>query len=314
MGAGGSFGGGWPQKGGGSSPDEILRRASSEEDKSTYEGQTNVYLQDLLADFNNRNAEQIKRHLETIEDKLNKEDIGSFSLYFGGSIKKYTYVDGLSDVDVLAKINDTSLTDKSPAYVLDYFAQKIREKLPNTDIKVGKLAVTVTFSDGHQIQILPSINTASGIRIPAGVGNKWSNVINPEKFASKLTNVNKANNNRVVPTIKLFKAINKQLPEDAQLSGYHIESIAINAFRYYEGSTSYKAMLMHLCKYASEAVLQPIKDSTGQSINVDNKLGPAGSYARQKASASIERIHNKMKIADSENSLQDWRELFGDEA
>jgi hypothetical protein len=310
MGSGGGIDLGWPK--GGASAEEILRRASKAEEKTSYEGEVNVYLQDLLADFNNRKQDQIDAHVITIEDALNKEDIGSLTLSFGGSIKKYTYVDGLSDVDVLAKVNDSLLTDKAPGDVLNYFAQKIKERLPLSAVITGTLAVTVKFSDGLEVQVLPAISAATGIRIADSDGKSWSNVINPEKFAEKLTNVNKNNNNGVVPVIKLYKAINKQLPEDAQLTGYHIESIAINAFRYYEGDKSRKAMLMHLCKFASEAVLEPIKDHTGQSINVDDKLGAAGSYERQKVSANIKREANKMKLADSEASVQGWKELFGE--
>jgi len=309
MGGGGGGSGGWPSSSG---PNDILGRAALEENKAAYEGQVNTFLQDLLADFNNRDSELVRTHLETIEDALSKEGIGSISLFFGGSIKKHTYIDGLSDIDVLAKIENPSFADKPPSYVLKYFAERLRERLPNTEMKIGNLAVTVKYSDGSKVQVLPAVVTATGVRIPNGDGSGWSNVIRPEKFAEKLTQVNKANNNGVVPVIKLCKAINARQPEKTRLSGYHIESIAINAFRKYEGPTSRKAMLMHLTEYASKAVLTPIADSTGQSINVDDKLGPWGSLERQKASLAIKRIYAKMKLADTESYLQRWKELFGE--
>jgi hypothetical protein len=315
-GGGGSSGWGGGGGGGGStgpSADDLARRATSEAERGTYDAETNAYLQDLLADYNNRDQEKIQQHLATMEDALSKENIGSCTLFFGGSIKKHTYIDGLSDVDVLAEISETELADKSPSEVLLYFAQRLRERLPNTEIKVGRLAVTVTFSDGHEIQILPAIKKPSGVRLSTSKGDKWSNVIRPEKFAEKLTSVNKANNNGVVPVIKLFKAINATLPEDSQLSGYHIESIAINAFRNYQGGTSRKEMLMHLTLEASEAVLEPIEDKTGQSIHVDDKLGPSRSLERQRANMQFKRFYNKMQLADSRTSVRGWKELFGDE-
>jgi hypothetical protein len=315
MGGGGGSSG-WNSGGGsnGSSADDLARRASSEADKGKYEAETNAYMQDLLADYNNRDQEKIRQHLNTVEGALNKENIGSCTLLFGGSIKKHTYIDGLSDVDVLAVINDTALANKSPKEALEYFAQRLRERLPNSEISVGRLAVTVTFSDGHEVQVLPTMLTSSGVRLPSSKGDRWSNIVRPEKFADKLTSVNKANNNGVVPVIKLFKAINSTLPEDCQLSGYHIESIAINAFKNYQGSTSRKEMLMHMTKEASESVLQPIKDKTGQSINVDDKLGPAGSLERQRANMQFQRFYNKMKLADSRNSVRGWKELFGNDS
>jgi hypothetical protein len=292
----------------------LARKAASEADKGTYEAETNAYLQDLLTDYNNRDQEKIRQHLDTVEDALNKENIGSCTLLFGGSIKKHTYISGLSDVDVLAVINDTALANKSPEEVKEYFAQRLRERLPNTEIRVGKLAVTVKFSDGHEVQVLPTILTSTGVRLPSSKGDRWSNIIHPEKFADKLTGVNKANNNGVVPVIKLFKAINTTLPEDSQLSGYHIEAIAINAFKNYQGGTSRKDMLMHMAKEAAESVLHPIKDKTGQSINVDDKLGPAGSLERQRANVQFQRFYNKMKLADSRNSVRGWKELFGNDS
>jgi len=306
---GGGVSAGWPRD---TSPDEILRRAVSEEQIASYETELNVYLQDILADFNNRNVDQVNVHLETIKDALNKEDIGSISILYGGSIKKHTYVDGLSDVDILAIIDKSALVDAPPSRVLEYFADRLQERLPNTDIKIGTLAVTLTFSDGHEIQVLPAITTKAGIRIASADENNWSNVIRPEKFAQKLTSVNTSNNSGVVPVIKLYKAINAQLPKDVRLSGYHIESLAIDAFKNYKGTTSRKAMLLHLSQFASEAVLEPIKDSTGQSIHVDDKLSAPQSFERQKVSASIKRVVARMKLADSEASIQRWKELFGE--
>lgn len=281
----------------------------SEEQQASYEADLNSYFQDLLSDFNNRNVDQINAHLETIKDALNKENIGSIYLIYGGSIKKHTYVDGLSDVDILAIIDNTALAGASPNQVLEYFANKLRERLPNTEIGIGKLAVTVKFSDGHEIQVLPAITTTTGNRISNVDGTDWSAVIKPDKFANKMTSVNQSNSGKVVPVIKLYKAINARLPEDAQLSGYHLESLAIEAFKNYQGSLSYKDMLSHFVEYASKAVLSPIKDSTGQSIHVDDYLGDSESNDRRRAGTALESIAARMRLANSEASLKKWKEL-----
>ncbi|XHH09566.1 MAG: CBASS oligonucleotide cyclase [Candidatus Bathyarchaeia archaeon] len=305
--SGGLFGG----SGGGYSDSRTpYSRASSEVDKNSYEGKVNEALQDNLADYNNRDTDKINTHIQTIQSAINSEDIVPCSMAFGGSIKKHTFINGLSDVDMLAIINDPSLADKSPAEIREYFADRVRQRLPSTKVTTGNLAVTVEFSDGTKVQILPAQKTSTGVRIASEEGTSWSRVIHPEKFTDKLTNVNKNNSNGVVPTIKLYKAINSKMPKDAQLSGYHIESIAINAFRFYEGSTSRKAMLTHLVDYASKAVLQPTSDNTGQSIHVDDSLGPANSYERQRASASIQRVREKIRLADEEQSKERWSELL----
>jgi hypothetical protein len=306
-GGGGNFN--WPSK---TSPNDFLRRTTSETQRSTYQSELNNYLQDLLADYNNRNVEAIQKHLDTIANAISKDIEEEISLVYGGSVKKHTYVDGLSDVDILAIINNTALRDSSPNEVIEYFADKLKERLPLTEIKTGNLAITVRFVDGHIIQVLPALSTKMGVRIASGNENKWSNVVRPDVFAKKLTEVNQQNGNKVVRVIKLYKAINDQMPKDVKLSGYHIESLAINAFKNYQGKQNYKDMLMHFSDYASQNALHPIKDSTGQSIHVDDYLGSTQSYMRLKASASIKRILSRMKMADSAASVERWKELMGE--
>lgn len=307
MGAGSSVV--WPRD---TSPDELLRRAVSEGQQASYQSELNLYLQDLLAELNSRDTDKVNTHLQTIKNALSQEISESIELLYGGSIRKHTYVDGLSDIDVLVIIDNSALANEPPRRVVEYFADLIRQRLPGTPVKTGALAVTLTFSDGYEIQVLPALTTKTGIRIAASDGAEWSNVIRPERFADKLTRVNQANNSGVVPVIKLYKVMNSQLPEDVRLKGYHIESLAIEAFEDYKGPRTRKDMLQHLAGYASEAVLEPVKDSTGQSIRVDDKLGDANSFERKKIAASIKRIVSRMKLADSEASIARWKELMGD--
>jgi hypothetical protein len=299
----------WPK---GPELDKLVKDAISEEQRAKYETELNSYLRDLLADVNARDPEIVNSHLATIQDALSQENEESITLLQGGSMKKHTYVDGLSDVDVLAIVNNSVLENESPRRVLEYFAERMRQRLPKTTITVGNLAVTVKFSDGYEIQVLPALTTKTGIRIATSDGREWSNVIRPERFARKMTSVNQANGGAVVPVIKLYKVINSQLPEDVRLSGYHIESMAIEAFESYSGSRSRKDMLLHLAEYASRAVLRPIEDSTGQSIHVDDKLGGANSLERERASASIKRTLARMKSGDSEAQVDRWKQLMGD--
>ena len=306
MGGGSSVG--WPT---GASSKDLASRAVSDVERSEYESEIAGYFQDLLADFNNRDKDAINRHLETIGSAIGKE-FNLIDLLFGGSIKKNTYVDGISDVDILAVIDRADLVDKSPSEIIDYFASILRERLPHTEIKKGTMSVTIRFSDGFEIQVLPSSRTQNGFRIASSDGTRWSGVIDPQKFADKLTSINKANQNKVVPVTKLYKAINNSLPEDVKLRGYHIESLAIEAFENYIGPNTWKDMVIHLTEYASKAVLEPIKDSTGQSVHVDDELGPSGSSERLRASASINRILTRMKVADKETSIDRWMELMGE--
>ncbi|PEP82114.1 CBASS oligonucleotide cyclase [Bacillus pseudomycoides] len=277
-----------------------------------FETDLNQYIKEYFQEVNSRDVEGINRHLETIKNALEKDIEGFVDLKFGGSVIKNTYSAGISDVDMLVQINNTNYAKAQPMEVLKHFKEQIEKRLPKTEVKIGKLAITVKFKSGHEIQLLPSIKTPTGYRIPRPGENNWSNVIRPRKFAEKLTNVNKLNYNKVVPLIKLMKNINAALPKQRQLSGYHLESLAIDAFKNPNNTPkTYKGMVEHFCRHAERAVLKPITDSTGQSVHVDTYLGNAKSPERQRASNTFKQLLKKMESANQSKSLDLWKGILG---
>ena len=116
-------------------------------------------------------------------------------------------LDGLSDIDVLLMVNQSSLKNKPPSKAIAYVRDTIKQQFPNNRVTAGKLAVTVSYADKTELQILPAIRTADGFRIADHRGSKWSSVIHPDRFVDRLTKVNSACGGRVVPTIKLAKAM-----------------------------------------------------------------------------------------------------------
>lgn len=279
--------------------EDILFDAHKESLQKAVKSEINEFINSILKNANDRDVNTINTHLDTIKKALGKDIEGSIDLYFGGSVKKYTYVNGLSDVDMLVKLNDTSLQNKTPKEVLSYFGSRLKERLPNTNIEVGTLAVTVKFSSGNEIQILPSIKQGSGYKIATIDGEKWSNLVKPDKFTEKLTSVNKANGNRVISIIKVLKLINEnQNPKD-QLKGYHIESLGIKAFKTYNGKCDYYSMLSHFCNSIQDNVLCKIVDKTGQSTHVDEYLGENNSIERQRISNCYKRINSVLNSTDT---------------
>jgi hypothetical protein len=111
----------------------------------------------------------------------------------------------------------------------------------------------------------------------------------------------------VVPIIKLAKAIFDNRLGDGAPSGYHVEALAVEAFRGYDGPRTHKAMLTHFLTSAASGVLRPSSDVTGQSVNADADLGAAGSTTRRALSRRIESI---ARVAGGTSSLQQWRELL----
>jgi hypothetical protein len=267
---------------------------------------------ELLADVNSRDAELVGQRLDVIVEELGDLAEGKLDLLFGGSVAKRTYVEGLSDIDCLLVVNDTTLEDVGPHAAIEEVAGELSTRLGDAaKVTAGRLAVTVTYSDGMEIQLLPAVRKSNRLQIPSSrIEGQWSHV-DPEKFQAGLTKYNIACEQKLVPTIKLAKAIIGQLPDEHQLSGYHIESLAIDAFRNYTGTKTTAVMLPHFFDKAKDRVLAPMTDSTGQSVHVDEYMGEASSPMRVNASHLLGRIAKRMSNATASGSLPLWKDLFG---
>jgi len=288
-----------------------LRSSESETSAQDFEVKVAGMLGSLLSQYNNRDTEKINEYLSTIKEVISDEIEGTVDLLFGGSVSKHTYIDGLSDIDALVLLNKSELKDKSPQEVKEYFFEKLREELPNNRIKQGVLAVTVEFGDA-EIQLLPAIKTRSGVKIADPEGTKWSH-IRPRKFSDVLTEVNKNQGGKVVPSIKLAKAIISNLPEDRQLTGYHIESLAVEVFKHYAGPKKPQEMLTHFFRQAPKYVLEPLSDRTGQSLHVDEYLGEKYSLKRKVVADSLGRVGRRLQSANEAMLAEEWKNILGEE-
>jgi hypothetical protein len=282
---------------------------------SDFEQKVDDNINERLADYNARDRERHNEYLEDIQNCIEEDNDGIVELKFGGSVKKYTYVDGLSDIDILVLIDKSELSENSPHEALKYIAESIAGKLKNVEnIHVGTLAVTVTYKDDTEIQLLPALKRGDGYKIPNSDGNEWSQVIRPDRFAKRLTEINASCSGKVVPTIKLIKGINNQLPEGQKLTGYHIESLAIEIFKDYpeDKPSRPKEMIKYFFRMAQEKVKQPIKDRTGQSLHVDDYLGRENSPQRMRISYALYRISIRIKNADDARSNEEWDSILGE--
>lgn len=297
---------------GSSDPKELLKKlrdSEAETQDQTFETNVGGIIDSLLPKYNDRNAEAIQSHLNTIRQALTTDVEGTVDLLFGGSVEKYTYIDGFSDIDALVLLNKSELKDMTPQEVREYFFSRLQERLPNTPIEKGNIAVTVKFED-YEIQLLPAVKYKSGFRIADSSGENWS-FVKPKEFTRLLTRVNQNMGGKVVPTIKLAKSIICRFPEDRRLSGYHVEALALEVFRQYNGPKITKVMLSYFFREAPKHLATPITDRTGQSMHVDDYLGPAGSLKRKMAADSVGRIGRRMQNADGARLVQEWRDILG---
>lgn len=294
MGGSGGGGGSRGSMGGGELADEARKRLQNQEVLA----QINDYLGELLAAMNDRDAELTRERLDEILDCLGDDVAEVDRLLFGGSVAKHTFVDGLSDADALVVMKDVD--SETPSELVSAVATAIRNAGAGevVDVAAGDIAVTITYADGSQIQVLPACEREGVLRIASEDGSNWRE-IRPRKFAEKLTQANQRCGGGVVPSIKLAKSVLQQLPEAHRLSGYHLEAIAVDAFEGYTGSTNRYSMLQHLLEHATTAVLRPTGDITGQSVHIDAHLGGANSTSRKSVSASISRIAKRVATAKS---------------
>ncbi len=297
------------------SPEELREAVRKAEDSSSvkqFEVELAGTLSELLGAYNGRDVQAVQERLDAIRAALQGEIEGSFDSLFGGSVAKHTYVDGLSDIDSLILLNDSDLENHSPQRALEKMAVVVKAAMPTTaTVTHGQMAVTVDYGDGMVIQLLPAIKGTDGlVHVPSSRRDAWSE-INPLAFKDALSTRNAACGGKLVPTIKLAKAINGELPEGQRLSGYHMESLAIAAFRNYAGEKTTSTMLPTFFERARELVLSPIRDSTGQSVHVDSYMGPANSPARLASSHLLGRIARRMRNATAAASVAQWKALFG---
>jgi hypothetical protein len=297
------------------SPSELsnqVRRAEERTAGVAFEAELARVLGNLLGSYNSRDSVAANQRLDELKGLLEEHIDGSFDQLFGGSVAKHTYVEGLSDVDSLIVIDDCELADAPPRTVLSTIDRILTRRLRNdATVTHGRMAVTIDYGDGMVIQLLPALVGAEGrLKVPSSRAKGWSR-IDPVAFQQALTRRNQECAGKLVPTIKLAKAINGQLPERQRLSGYHIESLGIAAFKDYDGSKTTAAMLPVLFEKARDLVLRPIRDRTGQSVHVDDYLGSAGSPARFTASHIIGRLARRMRNATAAESEEQWLSLFG---
>lgn len=256
---------------------------------SQNEIEINEFFEQLLKEINNRDVAAVNKHLEEIAKTLGAGIDCISRILFGGSVSKKTFVEGLSDIDALVVLKEADVKGLSPEKIQDNFYSLLKSRFPNTEIVKGNLAVTVKFQD-YEVQLLPAIKDGDNLRIKSASNSGWSAPINTKAFSETLTKLNKMNDNKVVPAIKLAKSALDSMPEQYHLSGYHVEAMAVEAFANYNGRVTYYDMTKHLLSFAQNRVLRPINDVTGQSGTIDEYLGPGKSITRQKISNQIKDI------------------------
>lgn len=291
-------------------PDLGSLMSQSEKETELKRKQTEVsnYLVDRLSEFNQRDTESISRHREQILTRLQNDFGQSFGLKHGGSYSRRTYVDGMSDIDILitvAELPDESQPGDSSKGVIREFGRSLRERYPETSIQLGRMAVTLAFADGVEIQVLPAFKSGDSFLVPDPSGQGWVRS-NPKQFSDRLTSVNERCGGSLVPTIKLLKQICKI--NEIDVSSYHLEAMCVNIFSNYRGPSQYTDMLEYFLGQAKGRIFSPTRDITGQSTFIDSEILPAD---RPRLSRSFEDLERIVHSANQNPDVSAWKEILG---
>ena len=135
----------------------------------------------MLATYTYSNQHAVASHLGNLRKSLRRQGNHVLQTMFGGSIRRGTDVGGLSDVDALLMVDESSLRNQSPSDVIEYVREVVQRHVFFGTVRSGKLAVTLNYPDGNEIQLLPALRASdSGIRIAQPGNTKWRNVVRPE--------------------------------------------------------------------------------------------------------------------------------------
>lgn len=159
------------------SPEKVAEKLKSDAlvSASKFESTLAKTLNTLLVNYNSRDTDSVKEKLVDIKQALGVAFDCSVDTLFGGSVAKKTYIDGLSDVDSLLVFPDDR--DMLPHNLLKKIEKILNSKLgKGVEVSTGNLAVTITYKNGPDIQIIPAIQKGKHIQIPNFEADTWSKI------------------------------------------------------------------------------------------------------------------------------------------
>ena len=163
--------------------------------------------------------------------------------YLSGSYARSTAIYPLDDVDIIFSIDpsfwpsSTSIFTESsglpsPTTVLDSFANAIRYRYPISSVYGQRRSVRLQLYH-LDIDVVPAIqdeNNTKLIRIPDSDTNQWI-FSSPLRHSENATAVNRLQDGKFKPLVRLLKYWNGNLPSTAKFKSFAIETMAVRIFR-----------------------------------------------------------------------------------
>ncbi len=194
--------------------------------------------------------EGASRSQNYLRDTLNTGQMASriVKTYLSGSYSRDTAIYPIDDVDIIVVIDPSywntaaniassilfgpPFSFPQPVTVLQTFANAIRYRYPVSSVFGQRRSVRLQLNH-LDIDVVPAIedkNDTALIRIPDTNAEKWITT-SPKRHSENATNVNKFQNGKFKPLVKLLKYWNGNLPSTANFKSFAIETMAVRAFK-----------------------------------------------------------------------------------
>jgi hypothetical protein len=194
--------------------------------------------------------EGASRSQNYLRDTLNTGRMASriVKIYLSGSYCRDTAISPIDDVDIIVVIDPSywntadnivssilfgpPFSFPPPAAVLQTFANAIRYRYPVSSVFGQRRSVRLQLNH-LDIDVVPAIEDkidTALIRIPDTNAEKWI-ATSPKRHSENATNVNKFQNGKFKPLVKLLKYWNGNLPSTANFKSFAIETMAVRAFK-----------------------------------------------------------------------------------
>lgn len=158
--------------------------------------------------------------------------------FLSGSYSRNTAIKPLDDVDIVFLIDPSYWPSSflsplpSPDSVLKTFANAIRYRYRFSSVFRQRRSVSLRLHH-LAIDVVPAIESDEDellIRIPDTESNDWI-LTSPQRHAEKAASVNRWQNRKFKPLVKLLKLWNGNLPSTACFKSFAIETMAVRVFQ-----------------------------------------------------------------------------------
>jgi hypothetical protein len=161
--------------------------------------------------------------------------------YLSGSYARDTAIRPLDDVDIIFEIDPAAWQTRllnfgflpSPARVLESFANAIRYRYPVSSVHGQRRSIRLEL-EHLDIDVVPAVPIgadASGlIWIPDRDSDEWIKS-SPKRHSALAAEVNRTQEGRFKPLVKLLKYWNSNLPDTIRTKSFAIETMAVRLFR-----------------------------------------------------------------------------------